>query len=529
MAFDFIIVGAGSAGCVLADRLSADSRTRVLLLEAGPIDDNFWIHMPKGMARLYGNPANVWHIGTDPVGDVPAETWIRGKMLGGSSSVNGMMYFRGHPEDYNDWERMGATGWGWNEIGAAYQEMEDHELGAGGGRGVGGPLRISVSKRRTKLTEAYIAAAKQMGLKQVEDLNHPEQDGVGYAPWTIGGGQRASSAKAFLKAARSRPNLTVETGVQIDKVIFEGKQAVGVDGKKNGERIAYRGDDIILSAGALVSPAILQRSGVGPVEHLQSVGVPVVHDSPRIGANMLEHRLLMMEYELNEPVSNNPDFRGLQAILNGMRYVLTRSGPLSDGSYEVGAFVRTSSELDRPDAEILMAPYSLGINAKGQVGVGAGHGMHLFGYPLRSRSAGTVLIRSADPATPPSIRPSYLTDTYDQDVTVKMFRYIRRLMSQPAIAPLITREARPGPQIEKDEDIIAAFRTRGQAGYHACGTVAMGGPDAPLDEKLRVRGVGNLRVVDGSILPTMVSANTNGPIMAIGWRAAKLILRERNS
>jgi choline dehydrogenase-like flavoprotein len=282
---------------------------------------------------------------------------------------------------------------------------------------------------------------------------------------------------------------------------------------------------VILSAGALVSPVILQRSGIGPAAHLAKHGVAVVQDSPFVGRNLLEHRLLMMEYALLKPQSQNPAFRGWRLWANALRYGLARSGPLAAGSYEVAAFARTDPEDPLPDVEILMAPYSLGMNSKGEVATGAGHGIHLFGYPLRSRSEGSVMIAAADPAAPATIQPNYLADPYDQAATVRMFRYIRRWMRQPALAGLIGEETAPGPGVERDDEIIAAFRARGQAGYHACGTCRMGRDEgAVVDGALRVRGVEGLRVVDGSVMPTMVSCNTNGPIIAIAWRAADLIL-----
>ena len=366
-----------------------------------------------------------------------------------------------------------------------------------------------------------------MGLPRRPEVTQSDREGVAYATRTIRKGRRQSAAKAFLTRAKGRSNLKVELGVSVDAVIFEGRRAVGVRTRQAAaKRDFLTGGEVILSAGALTSPAILQRSGIGPAALLQGLGIPVVHDSPGVGRHMLEHRLLMMQYDLLKPMSQNGEFRGLRLYLNALRYALGRSGPLAAGSYEVAAFARTDPADPLPDVEILMAPYSLGMNSKGEVATGEAHAVHLFGYPLRSRSEGSVTIASADPDTPVVIRPNYLSDPYDQAATVRMFRYIRRWMRQPALRAYIGAETMPGPALESDEDIVTAFRTRGQAGYHACGTCRMGsGPDAVLDEELRVRGVDGLRVVDGSIMPTMVSCNTNGPIMAIGWRAAELIQR----
>lgn len=529
MNFDYIIVGAGSAGCVLADRLSADGRSRVLLLEAGGRDSHPLIHMPKGMAKLFDDPRHMWFFETEPEGDRPAEVWIRGKTLGGSSSVNGMMYFRGHPEDYNEWERMGLDGWGWSDIGRAFRSIEDHEV-PGGDRGQGGPLKISFARHGTALHEAFLKAGEQMGFPRVEDLNHEGQEGIGYPTWTVRHGRRQSAAAAFLKPARKRANLEVWTGVTVDRVLFDGIRAVGVTGTRGDQPFECRTEgEVILSAGGLSSPQILERSGIGSGERLGQLGIPLIHHSPDVGENLLEHRLLMIQYNLLRPLSQNSSYRGVRAILNGARYFLTRKGPMAEGSYEAGGFVKTDPSLDRPDAEILFAPYSLNFSHEGRVAGDSPHSVHTFGYPLRSRSKGSIHVRSADPADRAVIRPNYLSDPYDCAVTLAMFRLQRKWLRQPALEGIIGNETLPGPHVETDEQILDVYRNAGQAGLHACGTTRMGTDDrAVLDGKLRVRGVSNLRVVDGGVMPTMVSANTNGPIMAVGWRAAELILEGRN-
>ena len=518
MSADYLIVGAGSAGCVLAERLSASGERSVLLLEAGPADRHPLIHMPKGMARLFSDPRHVWFFETTPERDIPAETWIRGKVLGGSSSVNGMMYFRGHPEDYNEWVRRGAQGWGWEDMRRAFRDIES------------AALRISVPTERTVFAEALIAAGQSLGLPRIEELSDAQQEGAGYPTRTISKGRRQSAADAFLRPARSRRNLRIETGVTIDRVLFEGKRAVGVAGHRGQAPVEYRTQgEVILAAGALQSPQLLERSGIGDAERLRTLGIRSIHHSPGVGENMLEHRLLMMQYQLLAPMSENAQFHGWRLVLNGARYALTRTGPMAAGSHEVGAFVKTQAHLTRPDAEILMAPYSLAFTLKGTITTDSSQSMHLFGYPLRSRSQGSVHIRSAERSSGAVIRANYLSDPYDQQVTIAMFRLMRRWVREPALRGIVGAEVLPGADVEDDTSILHAFRTQGTAGYHACGTARMGGDDAVVDARLRVRGVSSLRVIDGSIMPTMVSANTNGPIMAVAWRAAELIREEEGN
>ncbi|HZU63905.1 MAG TPA: GMC family oxidoreductase N-terminal domain-containing protein, partial [Novosphingobium sp.] len=508
---------------------------KVLLLEAGPQDRSPFIHMPRGAAKLYTDPRHVWYFQTEAHGDIPAETWIRGKMLGGSSSVNGMMYFRGQPEDYDQWEALGARGWGWRHMGAAFHAMESHEEGGddtgGDGTGNEGPLRLSQESGRDPFSEAFIAAGEQMGLPRVADLNRPGREGVGYTTRTIWKGRRQSAATAFLQRARGRPNLAILTGALVDKVVFDGVTATGIRAQVQGawQHFATHGE-VILSAGALMSPQILQRSGIGDAALLARLGIAVRAHSPGVGRHMLEHRLLSMYYDLGRPFSHNPQLRGARLVGNVLRYYLTGKGPMAAGYGTVGAFARVLPESATPDIEILLSPAVATPDAKGRLAPDAAHSITLFGYPLRSRSEGEVAISAADPGAPAQIRAGYLSDPYDQRVTVAMHRYLRAWMAQPALAAMGLAEREPTRSARSDEEILAAFRQIGQAGYHACGTCRMGDfADAVLDAKLRVRGVANLRVVDGSIMPTMVSANTNGPIMAAAWRAADLILEGRNS
>jgi len=507
MAWDYVIVGAGAAGCVMADRLSADGRSTVLLIEAGPRDRHPMIHMPHGVARIVNDERHITRFMSEADGDIPAEPWRRGRMLGGTTSLNTMMYFRGHPRDYDEWAEAGLIDWSWAAMEPAFEAIEAR-------------LRPEPGRDVKPLSEAWIAAGQAMGLPRVDDMRG-SGEGVGYASRSIADGRRRSAAVAFLHPSMRRPNLTVKTGVSVDRVLFEGKRAVCVLADDGREYRTNR--EVLLSAGALQSPLILQRSGIGPADHLAAMGVPVIHDSPQVGENLREHRLFMMRFRLTRPLSRNFEMKGWRLLANVLRYYLARSGPMADSPYDVAAFARAEPDADRPDIELLASPYSIMVDAKGRQSTEPAHGMQMLGYPLRAQSQGRIRIGGRDPSAPPQARGNYLADPYDQRLSIAMYRYMRHWIEQPSLRDLIDPASVPA-EIERDEDVVTTFRQRGGCGSHALGTVALGADaSSPLDPELRVRGVEGLRVVDGSSLPTMPSANPAPAIMATAWRIGEAI------
>jgi choline dehydrogenase len=526
--FDYIIVGAGSAGCVLANRLTASGRHRVLLLEAGGRDSNIWIHIPLGYGKLFDNAKVNWLYKTEPEPELNNRRIIqpRGKVLGGSSSINGLLYIRGQHEDYDHWRQLGNAGWSFKDVLPYFRRAEDQQRGADDLHGAGGPLAVSDVSEPHPLCEAFIDAAVQAGYPRNDDFNGARQEGAGYFQLTTKNGRRWSTAVGYLRPARKRANLTVVSDALASRVLFSGRRAVGVEYRVgDATHTATADGEVILSGGAFNSPQLLQLSGVGPAKLLRDLGIEVVADMPGVGADLQDHLQIRIQYRCTEPITMNDvinDWRHRYAA--GLRYLLSRKGLLTIGAGYAAAFLRTRSELATPDVQIHFLIFSADT---------AGATLHPFpGFmasvcQLRPESRGFVNIKSSDPRVPPAIQPRYFTAQTDRDTIVAGLKVLRRIMSEPVMRKYIAEELAPGEACRSDADLLAYSRATATTVYHPTSTCRMG-PDAGavVDERLRVRGFAGLRVIDASIMPTVASGNTNAAAVMIGEKGADMVLED---
>ncbi|CUI57474.1 GMC family oxidoreductase [Achromobacter xylosoxidans] len=529
-AVDYIVVGAGSAGCVLANRLSANGQHSVCLLEAGPPDRSPWIHIPIGYGKTMFHKVLNWGYYTEPDPNMLDRRiyWPRGRTLGGSSAINGLIYIRGQRQDYDAWAAAGNPGWSWEECLPYFRKLENNDLGPGATRGTEGPLNATSIKTPHPLVEGLIGAARALGLPHVRDFNTGDQEGVGYYQLTTRNGRRCSTAVAYLRPARGRANLRVETGAHAMAILFEGSRACGVRYRQDGQVRTLRARrEVILCAGALQSPQLLQLSGVGPAALLRRFGIGVVRDLPGVGENLQDHLQIRLIYETSQPITTNDQLRTLHGrAAMGLQWLLFRGGPLAVGINQGGLFCRVDPASATPDTQFHFATLSADM---------AGGKVHPFSgctysvCQLRPSSRGTVRLRSADPFEAPAMQPNYLSTELDRRMTVAAVKYARRLAATEPLAGLMKREFRPGAEVQSDDEILHFCREYGATIFHPSGTAKMGpreDPMAVVDERLRVHGVSGLRVVDCSIMPTLVSGNTNVPVVMLAERAADFILQD---
>lgn len=529
--FDYIIVGAGSAGCVLANRLSADSKNRVLVLEAGGRDNWIWFHVPAGYLFAIGNPRADWMFQTEKEAGLNgrALNYPRGKVIGGCSAINGMISMRGQSQDYDHWRQLGLTGWGWDDVAPVFRKLDNHFLGDTEHHGAGGEWRVEESRVRWEVLDAVIKAATEMGIPQTADFNTGDNTGVGYFHVNQKRGIRMSAARAFLKPVLKRPNLALETGVLVEKLSFEGRRCTGVLYRQDGRLVEAKAKgEVILAAGAIGSPQILQLSGIGAPDWLGELGIPVLHAREGVGRNLQDHLQQRAIYKVNGVKTLNQSYHSLVGrALMGMQYALLQKGPLTMSPSQLGIFTRSSPDQERSNIEFHVQPLSLDK---------FGEPLHRFqaitvsACNLRPTSRGTVRLRSADPAAKPVIAPNYLATYEDRTVAADAIRVTRRLMRQSALQPYRPEEYLPGPTVGDDDASLAkAAGDIGTTIFHPVGTAKMGLPSDPhavVDDRLRFIGLQGLRVVDASVMPTITSGNTNTPTIMIADKAAGMVLAD---
>jgi choline dehydrogenase len=529
--FDFVIIGAGSAGCVLANRLSANGKYRVLLLEAGRPDKNPWIHLPIGYAKTMHHPLDNWRFYTEPNANLKDRKIYmpRGRTLGGSSSINGLVYIRGQKADYDHWAQLGNEGWSWDSCLPYFRKLEHNDQGGSETRGSDGPVWASTVPAGDKLVDSFIAAGAANGVPVTHDFNSGDQEGVGYLQLSTKKGLRCSTAASYLKQARGRENLTVITGAHVTRIVFNGRKAEAVEFRREGRLDRVKASqEILLSAGAIQSPQILQLSGVGSGALLREHGVPAVHELAGVGENLQDHLQVRMMYEVGEPITINDDLNSLFGRARiGLEWLFRRTGPLALGINKGAMFCRALPEVnDTPDTQFHFAPLSAKSTA-GKVDPFSGCTMSI--CQLRPESRGTVYIRSSDPLDPPRIQTNYLAAETDRRTTVAGMKFARRMSRTEPLAELLKREVTPGLQFQTDDELLDAARELATTIFHPVGTAKMGRPEdrfAVVDSRLRVHGMEGIRVIDCSIMPTLISGNTNVPAIMIAEKAADMILAD---
>ena len=530
--FDYVIIGAGSAGCVLANRLSKDPRNSVCLLEAGGKDNWIWFHIPVGYLFAIGNPRADWMFKTEAEAGLNGRilNYPRGKVLGGCSAINAMIYMRGQREDYDNWRQMGLEGWSWDDVKPIFRQHLDHYLGAGEHHGAGGEWRVEAPRVRWQILDSFIDAAVEAGIPRVSDFNTGSNEGISYFQVNQKNGRRWSAARGFLRPALARANLKVETQAHATRILFEGRRAIGVEIRQNGSvrRVLAR-REVILSAGAIASPQVLQLSGIGNGALLQEHGIPVVHHLPGVGENLQDHLQLRPIYKVSGVRTLNEEYRSLlKKGQMAFEYAFFRKGPLTMAPSQLGAFTRSSPDYATPNLQFHVQPLSLDKFGEDP------HPFPAFTASVcnvRPTSRGSVRLRSANAGDSPSIRPNYLSTDEDQRVAVDALRLVRQIVSMPALGKYRPEEYRPGAQLTTDEELLNGARDVGTTIFHPVGTAKMGAdndPAAVTDGRLRVRGIEGLRVIDASIMPTITSGNTNSPTLMIADKGARMILEDQS-